>query len=157
MDATLDFHEKNLVDTPTPTHVKSWIRPCIYIMKIVLGLQESFFKPLLQEVKIAPPNLFLGSKPQVRALTWLGTKWENNIRFTVVRSMGPTSTQSFLTHYSPSFTIEREGLYIGYMGNRERDIQTIGPNLNALGLQIQWIGLLGPNIIWIRLLGPNII
>jgi hypothetical protein len=43
------------------------------------------------------------------------------------------------------------------MENRERDIQTIGPNLNALGLKIQWIGLLGLNIIWIGLLGPNII
>ena len=46
MDAILDFHEKNLVDTPTLTHVKSWIRSGIYIMKIVLDLQESFFKPL---------------------------------------------------------------------------------------------------------------
>jgi hypothetical protein len=33
------------------------------------------------------------------------------------------------------------------MGNRERAIQIIGPNLNGLGLIIQWIGLLGPNII----------
>jgi hypothetical protein len=44
---------------------------------------------------------------------------ENDTGFTVVRPMGPTSTQSFLTHYWPSFTIEREALYIGYMGNRE--------------------------------------
>jgi hypothetical protein len=43
------------------------------------------------------------------------------------------------------------------MGNRERGIQIIGPNLNGLGLKIQWIGLLGPNIIWIGLLGPNVI
>ena len=71
--------------------------------------------------------------------------------------MGPTSTYSFLTHYSPSLTIKWGGLYIGYMRNRERDIQIIGPNLNALGLKTQWIGLLGPNIIWIGLLDPNII
>ena len=37
-------------------------------------------------------HLFLGLKPQVRALVWLGTKWENDTRFTVVRPMGPTST-----------------------------------------------------------------
>ena len=37
-------------------------------------------------------HLFLGSKPQVRALAWLGVKWENDTRFTVVRPMGPTST-----------------------------------------------------------------
>jgi hypothetical protein len=63
----------------------------------------------------------------------------------------------FLTHHSPSLTIEWGGLYIGYMGNRERGIQIIGPNLNGLGHKIQWIGLLGPNIIWIGLLGPNVI
>jgi hypothetical protein len=45
------------------------------------------------------------------------------------------------------FTIEWGGLYIGYMGNRERGIQIIEPNLNGLGLKIQWIGLLDPNII----------
>ena len=28
MYATLDFHEKNLVDTSALTHVKSWLRPC---------------------------------------------------------------------------------------------------------------------------------
>ena len=44
-------------------------------------------------------------------------------------------------------TIEWGGLYIGYMGNRERIIQIIRPNLNGLGLNIQWIGLLGLNII----------
>ncbi len=27
MDTILDFHKKNLVDTPAPTHVKSWLRP----------------------------------------------------------------------------------------------------------------------------------
>jgi hypothetical protein len=37
-------------------------------------------------------HLFLGSEPPVRALAWLGTKWENDTRFTVVRPMGPTST-----------------------------------------------------------------
>ena len=37
-------------------------------------------------------HLFLGSEPHIRALEWLGTKWENNARFTVVRPMGPTST-----------------------------------------------------------------
>jgi hypothetical protein len=37
-------------------------------------------------------HLFLGSEPHVRALAWLGTKWENDTRFTVVRPMGPTST-----------------------------------------------------------------
>ncbi len=36
------------------------------------------------------------------------------------------------------------------MGNRERGVQIIGPNLNGLGLKIQWIELLGPNIIWHR-------
>jgi hypothetical protein len=30
MDTILDFHEKNLVDTPAPTHVKFWLRPWIY-------------------------------------------------------------------------------------------------------------------------------
>ena len=44
-------------------------------------------------------------------------------------------------------TIEWKDLYIGYMGNRERGIQIIRPNLNGLGLKIQWIGLLSPNII----------
>jgi hypothetical protein len=44
-------------------------------------------------------------------------------------------------------TIEWEGLYIGYMGNREGGIQIMGHNLNGLGLNIQWIGLLGHNII----------
>ena len=57
----------------------------------------------------------------------------------------PPSLFSLIIGHPP--TIEWGGLYIGYMGNRERDIQTIGPNLNALGLKIQWIGLLGPNII----------
>ena len=33
-------------------------------------------------------------------------------------------------------TIEWGGLYIGYMGNRERGIQIIGYNLNGLGLNI---------------------
>ena len=42
--------------------------------------------------KLATPNLFLGSEPHVRALAWLGVKWENDARFTVVRPMGPTST-----------------------------------------------------------------
>ena len=51
------------------------------------------------------------------------------------------------THHSLPLTIEWGGLYIGYMGNRERGIQIIGLNLNGLGLKIQWIGLLGPNII----------
>jgi hypothetical protein len=37
-------------------------------------------------------HLFLGLEPHVRALAWLGVKWENDIRFTVVRPMGPTST-----------------------------------------------------------------
>jgi hypothetical protein len=36
-------------------------------------------------------HLFLGSEPHVQALAWLGTKWENDTRFTVVRPMGPTS------------------------------------------------------------------
>ena len=63
----------------------------------------------------------------------------------------------FLLIIRHPLTIEWGGLYICYMGNRERDIQTIGSNLNALGLKIPWIGLLGPNIIWIGLLGPNII
>ena len=44
-------------------------------------------------------------------------------------------------------TIELKDLYIGYMRNREKGIQIIGPNLNGLGLKIQWIGLLSPNII----------
>jgi hypothetical protein len=30
MDTILDFHKKNLVDTPAPTHVKSWLRTCIH-------------------------------------------------------------------------------------------------------------------------------
>ena len=34
-------------------------------------------------------HLFLGLKPQVRALVWLGTKWENDTRFTVVQPVGP--------------------------------------------------------------------
>jgi hypothetical protein len=37
-------------------------------------------------------HLFLGSEPQVRALAWLGVKWENDTRFTVVQLMRPTST-----------------------------------------------------------------
>ena len=37
-------------------------------------------------------HLFLGLEPHVWALAWLGTKWENDTRFTVVRLMGPTST-----------------------------------------------------------------
>ena len=53
----------------------------------------------------------------------------------------------FLLIIGHPFTIECGGPYIGYMGNRERDIQIIRPNLNGLGLTIQWIGLLGPNII----------
>jgi hypothetical protein len=44
-------------------------------------------------------------------------------------------------------TIEWKGLYIGYMGNRERDTQVTEPKLNGLGPNIQWIRLLGPNII----------
>ena len=63
----------------------------------------------------------------------------------------------FLLIIRPPLTIEWGGLYIGYMGNRGRAIQIIGPNLNGLGHKIQWIGLLGPNIIWIGLLGPNVI
>jgi hypothetical protein len=43
----------------------------------------------------------------------------------------------FLLIIDHHFTIERRGPYIGYMGNRERDIQIIGPNLNVLGLKIQ--------------------
>jgi hypothetical protein len=53
----------------------------------------------------------------------------------------------FLLIIGHLLTVEWGGPYIGYMGNRERGIQTIRPNLNALGLKIQWIGLLGPNII----------
>ena len=30
------------------------------------------------------PNLFLGSEPHFRALAWMGVKWENDARFTVV-------------------------------------------------------------------------
>jgi hypothetical protein len=37
-------------------------------------------------------HLFLGSEPHVQALAWLGTKWENDTRFIMVRPMGPTST-----------------------------------------------------------------
>jgi hypothetical protein len=33
MDATLDFHEKILVDTPAPTHVKSWLCPAHFSPK----------------------------------------------------------------------------------------------------------------------------
>jgi hypothetical protein len=53
----------------------------------------------------------------------------------------------FLLIIGHPFTIEWGGPYIDYIGYRETGIQTIGPNLNALGLKIQWIGLLGPNII----------
>jgi hypothetical protein len=45
------------------------------------------------------------------------------------------------------FTIEWGSPYIGYMENREGGIQIIGPNLNGLGLTIQWVELLDPNII----------
>ena len=38
MDAILDFHKKNLVDTPAPTHVKSWLRPCTYFYFILFSL-----------------------------------------------------------------------------------------------------------------------
>jgi hypothetical protein len=64
--------------------------------------------------------------------------------FGVVREKNEKMTPDLLWL---GLTIEWGGPYIGYMGNRERGIQTIGPNLNALGLKIQWIGLLGPNII----------
>ena len=37
-------------------------------------------------------NLFLGSKPYVWALAWLGKKRENDTEFTVVRPIGSTST-----------------------------------------------------------------
>ena len=53
----------------------------------------------------------------------------------------------FLLIIGHSLTIEWGGPYVGYMGNRKRGIQIIGPNLNGLGLKIQWIGLLGPHII----------
>ena len=33
------------------------------------------------------------------------------------------------------------------MGNKERSTQIIGPNLNELGPNIQWIRFLGPNTI----------
>ena len=65
----------------------------------------------------------------------IGEKRENDTEFTVVRPMGPTSTLFFLTHYWPPFIIEWGGLYIGYMGNRERSIQIIRSNLNRLGLK----------------------
>ena len=52
MDVTLDFQEKkNLVDTPAPTHVKSWLRPYpivflfyksrVYIMQSLLSIWQS--------------------------------------------------------------------------------------------------------------------
>ena len=53
----------------------------------------------------------------------------------------------FLLIICSPFTIEWGDPYIGYMGNRERGIQIIRPNLNGLSLTVQWIGLLGPNII----------
>ena len=41
----------------------------------------------------------------------------------------------FLLIIGPPLPIEWGGSYIGYMGNRERDIQIIGLNLNGLGLK----------------------
>jgi hypothetical protein len=43
---------------------------------------------------------------------------------------------SFFLLIIDPLTIEWGGLYIGYMENRERAIQIIGPNLNGLGLKI---------------------
>ena len=56
--------------------------------------QDNFFFLIsnCRRSKLATPNLFLGSEPHVRALVWLGVKWENDARFTVVQPMGPTST-----------------------------------------------------------------
>jgi hypothetical protein len=45
------------------------------------------------------------------------------------RGLRPLSV--FLLIIGHPFTIEWGGPYIGYMGNRERCIQTIGSNLNA--------------------------
>ena len=41
MDTILDFHEKNLVDTPALTHIKSGLRPCLWgqtFLYLVAGL-----------------------------------------------------------------------------------------------------------------------
>ena len=53
----------------------------------------------------------------------------------------------FLLIIGHLFTIEWGGPYICYMESIKRGIQTIGLNLNALDLKIQWIRLLNPNII----------
>jgi hypothetical protein len=44
MDIILDFQEKNLVDTPAPTHVKSWLRPCMHDIKLEKRMIMFLFK-----------------------------------------------------------------------------------------------------------------
>ena len=100
-------------------------------------------------------NLFLGSEPHVRALAWLGKKGKMTQDLRWFGQWGLCPLNLFLLIIGHPFTIDWGGPYIGYMGNRERGIQTIGPNLNALGLKIQWIGLLSPSIIWHHTIAPQ--
>ena len=48
-------------------------------------------------------HLSLGSEPHVRALACLGTKWENDTRFTVVRPIGLRPPSFFLLIIGPHY------------------------------------------------------
>ena len=66
---------------------------------------------------------------------------ESDIGFTVVWPIVLHSLSLFLLLLA-ILSIEWGDLLVGYMRERERDTQVIGPNLNKLG-NIQWVGLLG--------------
>ncbi len=91
----------------------------------------------MQEVKIAPPIYFQGRNRLFGFWRGWGKKEKMTSDLPWFDQWGLRPLSLLLLIIGNPLTIEWGGPYIGYTGNMERGIQTIGPNRNALGLKIQ--------------------